>query len=84
MNTTLKVAPVTGTSSDFGQATTALLTVQGFRVFDTCRAPAPSGSDSYELLSLDVHSDLSVQACIEMVYRRVFHLDDTMISTPSS
>jgi NADP-dependent 3-hydroxy acid dehydrogenase YdfG len=40
MNTTPKVALVTGASSGFGQATAALLTAQGFLVFGTSRAPA--------------------------------------------
>jgi NADP-dependent 3-hydroxy acid dehydrogenase YdfG len=40
MNTTPKVALVTGASSGFGQATAALLTAQSFLVFGTSRAPA--------------------------------------------
>jgi NADP-dependent 3-hydroxy acid dehydrogenase YdfG len=40
MNTTPKVALVTGASSGFGQATAALLTAHGFLVFGTSRAPA--------------------------------------------
>ncbi len=75
MNTTPKVALVTGTSSGFGQATAALLAAQGFRVFGTSRTPAPSGSASYELLSLDVRSDLSVQECIETVLHRAGRID---------
>jgi NADP-dependent 3-hydroxy acid dehydrogenase YdfG len=39
MNTTPKVALVTGASSGFGQVTAARLSAQGFRVFGTSRAP---------------------------------------------
>ncbi len=38
MNTTPKVALVTGASSGFGLATAARLSAQGFRVFGTSRA----------------------------------------------
>ncbi len=38
MNTTAKVALVTGTASGFGQATAALLAAQSFLVFGTTRA----------------------------------------------
>ena len=75
MITTPKVALVTGTSSGFGKATAALLAAQGFRVFGTSRGPAPSGFASYELLSLDVRSDLSVQECIETVLHRAGRID---------
>jgi NAD(P)-dependent dehydrogenase (short-subunit alcohol dehydrogenase family) len=75
MITTPKVALVTGTSSGFGQATAALLAAQGFRVFGTSRTPAVSGSTSYELLSLDVRSDQSVQECIETVLHRAGRID---------
>src|SRR6516225_10182746 len=75
MNTIPKVALVTGTSSGFGQATAALLAAQGFRVFGTSRTPAPSGSTSYELIPLDVRSDLSVQECIETVLHRAGRID---------
>jgi len=40
MNTTPKVALVTGASSGFGQATAARLSAQGFLVFGTSRAHA--------------------------------------------
>jgi NAD(P)-dependent dehydrogenase (short-subunit alcohol dehydrogenase family) len=74
VNTTSKVALVSGTSSGFGQATSALLAAQGFRVFGTSRTPTASGS-SYEMLSLDVRSDLSVQECIETVLQRAGRID---------
>jgi NAD(P)-dependent dehydrogenase (short-subunit alcohol dehydrogenase family) len=48
MNTTPKVALVTGTASGLGQATAALLATQGFRVYGTTRATAASGSASLE------------------------------------
>ncbi len=73
--TVSRVALVTGASSGFGQAAAALLAAQGFLVFGTSRTPAPSGSASYELLTLDVRSDLSVQACIETVLHRAGRID---------
>src|SRR6266851_5289170 len=59
MNTTPKVALVTGASSGFGQATAALLTAQGFLVFGTSRAPAHNAAGGFELLPLDVRQDLN-------------------------
>jgi NAD(P)-dependent dehydrogenase (short-subunit alcohol dehydrogenase family) len=73
--TASRVALVTGASSGFGQATAALLAAQGFLVFGTSRTPTPGGSASYELLSLDVLSDLSVETCIETVLHRAGRID---------
>src|SRR6266568_4309382 len=73
--TTARIALVTGASSGFGQATATRLASQGFQVFGTSRAPAPSDSVPYELLSLDVRSDQSVQACIETVLHRTGRID---------
>jgi NAD(P)-dependent dehydrogenase (short-subunit alcohol dehydrogenase family) len=75
MKSTPTVALVPGTSSGFGQATAALLAAQGLRVFGTRRTPAASRSASDELLSLDVRSEESVQACIETVLQRAGRID---------
>lgn len=75
MNTTPKVALVTGASSGFGQATAALLTAQGFLVFGTSRAPLHNEASSFELLPLDVCSETSVQACVQSILGRTGRID---------
>ena len=75
MNTTPKVALVTGASSGFGQATAALLAAQGFLVFGTSRAPAHNEASSVELLPLDVRSETSVQTCVQTILGRTGRID---------
>ena len=75
MNTTPKVALVTGASSGFGQATAALLTAQGFLVFGTSRAPAHNPAGGFEMLTLDVDSEASVQTCIQTILERTGRID---------
>jgi NAD(P)-dependent dehydrogenase (short-subunit alcohol dehydrogenase family) len=75
MNTTPKVALVTGASSGFGQATAALLAAQGFLVFGTSRAPAHNAAGSFELLPLDVDSEASVQMCVQTIQERTGRID---------
>jgi len=71
MNTTLKVALVTGASSGFGQATAALLAAQGFLVFGTSRAPTPDSAGTYDILPLDVGSE----ACVQTILQRTGRID---------
>src|SRR5258708_12375126 len=73
--TTPRIALITGTSTGFGQATATLLAKRGFRVFGTSRTVVPGSSASYELLPLDVRSDLSVQTCIETVLQHTGRID---------
>ena len=75
MITTPKVALVTGASSGFGQATAALLTAQGFLVFGTSRAPAHNPAGGFEMLTLDVDSEASVQTCIQTILERTGRID---------
>src|SRR6266568_2273716 len=75
MNTTPKVALVTGASSGFGQATAALLAARGFQVFGTSRAPMPNPAGTYELLPLDVLSETSVQTCVQTILQRTGRID---------
>ena len=75
MNTTPKVALVTGASSGFGQSTAVLLTAQGFLVFGTSRAPARDTTGSFELLPLDVCSETSVQTCVQTILDRTGRID---------
>src|SRR5262245_34089783 len=70
-----RVVLITGASSGVGQSTARLLSQRGYRVFGTSRDPARAEPISgVELLSLDVRSDDSVQACVEAVFRRGGHL----------
>jgi NAD(P)-dependent dehydrogenase (short-subunit alcohol dehydrogenase family) len=73
--TSPRIALVTGASSGFGQATASRLAAQFFRVFGTSRTPVKNDAGPYELLSLDVRSDLSVQVCIETVLQRTGRID---------
>jgi len=75
MKTTPKVALVTGASSGFGQATAARLSAQGFLVFGTSRTPLHNEASSFELLSLDVTSEASVETCIQTVLGRTGRID---------
>src|SRR6266581_3713870 len=75
MNTTLKVALVTGASSGFGQTTAALLAAQGFLVFGTSRAPTPDSAGTYDMLPLDVGSETSVQTCVQTILERTGRID---------
>ncbi len=70
-----KVALVTGASSGIGEATAEQLAAAGFRVFGTSRRAAPAESRSFEMLTLDVTSDQSVQAAVREVMRRAGRID---------
>ncbi len=73
--TTSRVALVTGASSGIGQATAALLAKQGFQVFGTSRAPTPDSAGTYDMLPLDVGSETSVQACVQIILQRTGRID---------
>jgi len=75
MNTTPKVALVTGASSGFGLATAARLSAQGFRVFGTSRATLHNEASSVELLPLDVNSETSVRTCVQTILGRTGRID---------
>jgi NAD(P)-dependent dehydrogenase (short-subunit alcohol dehydrogenase family) len=69
-----KIALVTGASSGFGQLTASLLTQGGFHVFGTSRKHI-SGSDGVDMLTLDVTSPTSVDACVRAVLARCDRID---------
>ena len=70
------VALVTGASSGIGRAIAQKLSKQGLRVFGTSRdAGRVEAIPGVELLSLDVDSDESVKACVELVLTRAGRLD---------
>ena len=70
-----KVALITGASSGIGEATAARLAEAGYNVFGTSRRAAPTGQRSFEMLTLDVTSDESVEAVVREVMRRAGRID---------
>src|SRR2546428_4629691 len=73
--TTSRVALVTGVSSGFGRAPAALLATHGFQVVGNSRPPIERPGGSYEMLPLDVCSEISVQACVQTILQRTGRID---------
>ena len=70
-----KVALITGASSGIGAATAERLAKADYKVFGTSRRAAPAGQRPFEMLTLDVTSDESVEAVIGEVVRRTGRID---------
>src|SRR6266516_6291014 len=70
-----KTALVTGASSGIGEATATRLAMAGYKVYGTSRRAAKVGQRSFELLSLDVTSDESVEAAVKEVLRLEGRID---------
>jgi NAD(P)-dependent dehydrogenase (short-subunit alcohol dehydrogenase family) len=70
-----EVALVTGASSGIGAATAARLVQAGYQVFGTSRRGATAAEQSFEMLTLDVTSDESVEAAVTEVIRRAGRID---------
>jgi len=66
---------VTGASSGIGRATAGLLAARGFTVFGTARKPDDAKPQGFTMLALDVRSDDSVRACVELVLAKAGRLD---------
>lgn len=69
------VALVTGASSGIGEATADLLGKAGYRVFGTSRRPPSSANRRFDMLTLDVTLDTSVEALVKEVIQRVGRID---------
>jgi NAD(P)-dependent dehydrogenase (short-subunit alcohol dehydrogenase family) len=70
-----KIAIVTGASSGIGEATAERLAQAGYKVYGTSRRGAKARKQSFEMLSLDVTSDESVEAAVSEVVRRDGRID---------
>lgn len=69
------VALVTGASSGIGKATAERLSTAGYKVYGTSRRDRIPGQLPFEMLSLDVTSDESVEAAVNAILRSEGHLD---------
>jgi NAD(P)-dependent dehydrogenase (short-subunit alcohol dehydrogenase family) len=69
------VALVTGASSGIGKATAERLATAGYKVYGTSRRRATPGHRSFEMLSLDVTSDESVEAAVNALLRSEGRVD---------
>ena len=70
-----KVALVTGASSGIGQATAELLSKAGYTVYGTSRRGGAAGGRSFEMLSLDVTNDESVNAAVQKLMQLEGRID---------
>ena len=74
-DTAKKVALVTGASSGIGEATAERLAKAGYKVYGTSRRGGQAGERAFEMLSLDVTNDDSVEAAVLQVTRASGRID---------
>jgi len=72
-----KVVLITGATSGIGQACAIYLSGRGWRVFGTKRASTTTGSNGtpFEMITMDVDDDASVQAGVETLLSKAGRLD---------
>ncbi len=70
-----KIALVTGASSGIGRATAERLSKAGYKVYGTSRRAVRAGQFSFEMVTLDVTSDASVEAAVSEVIGREGRID---------
>ena len=70
-----KIGLVTGASSGIGQATAERLVQAGYKVYGTSRRATRAGQRSFEMVTLDVTSEESVEAAVSEVIRRDGRID---------
>lgn len=70
-----RVALVTGASSGFGMLTATMLRKKGLKVFGTSRMPKQTNANGFEMLQLNIDSDLSTKTCVSEVVAKAGRLD---------
>ncbi|MDA4135903.1 MAG: SDR family NAD(P)-dependent oxidoreductase [Thaumarchaeota archaeon] len=70
-----KVVLITGASSGFGKSARALLAGRGYKVYGTSRRPQSESDGKVWMLTLDVDSDASVEACVGTLLGREGRID---------
>jgi len=75
MSKSPSIALVTGASSGIGESIAGRLARAGYRVYGTSRRAAVSTSQGFEMLSLDVTDDASVNAAVDQLVRREGRVD---------
>ena len=70
-----KVALVTGASSGIGEATAVRLVQAGYKVYGTSRRGSQVGARSFEMLTLDVTRDESVEAAVDLLIAKEGRID---------